>query len=117
MEAGSNIYKKMNKWLKYKSKPKKIKERFWLVIITEKVDGQTEANLVVQALRINTLSKLTFSDSIRFDALLKDVFQNVKFKDIEYDSLAKAIREVCVESNLVTNDNQVRWASFFFLIP
>ena len=35
----------------------------------EKVDQNTEAKLVVQALRINTMSKLTFSDSMRFDAL------------------------------------------------
>ena len=40
----------------------------------EKVDQNTEAKLVVQALRINTMSKLTFSDSMRFDALLRDVF-------------------------------------------
>ena len=61
----------------------------------------------MQALRINTLSKLTFSDSIRFDALLKDVFQSVQFKDIEYENLAKAIREVCTESSLVVNEIQV----------
>ncbi len=40
----------------------------------EKIDQNTEAKLVVQALRINTMSKLTFSDSMRFDALLRDVF-------------------------------------------
>ncbi len=46
---------------------------------TEKVDANTEAKLVVQALRINTLSKLTFSDSMRFDALLKDIFPGMWF--------------------------------------
>jgi len=33
----------------------------------EKVDAGLEAKLVVQALRINTISKLTFSDCIRYD--------------------------------------------------
>ncbi|CAH1776602.1 unnamed protein product [Owenia fusiformis] len=75
-----------------------------------KVDVATEAKLVVQALRINTLSKLTFSDGIRFDALLKDVFPGVEFKDIEYEDLAAAIREVCKESNLVINETQVKKA-------
>ena len=72
-----------------------------------KVDAQTEANLVVQALRINTLSKLTFSDSLRFDALVKDVYPGVEFKDIEYENVAAAFREVCKENNLVINENQV----------
>ena len=74
---------------------------------TGSVDLQTEANLVVQALRINTLSKLTFSDCLRFDALVRDVFQDVEFKDIEYESLAKAFREVCEELNLQVIERQV----------
>lgn len=73
-----------------------------------KVDANLEAKLVVQALRINTLSKLTFSDCTRFDGLVKDVFPSVEFKDIEYETLAEAIRAVCQENNLVINENQVR---------
>jgi dynein heavy chain 2 len=72
-----------------------------------KVDSLGEAAIVVQALRINTLSKLTFSDSVRFDALVKDVFPGVALKDIEYETLRQAIREVCKETNLVINENQV----------
>lgn len=71
------------------------------------MDAGLEAKLVVQALRINTLSKLTFSDSISFDALVKDIFPSVEFKDIEYETLAEAIREVCKESNLVIIEPQV----------
>ena len=67
-----------------------------------------EANLAVQSLRINTLSKLTFSDSIRFDALVKDIFTGVTFKDIEYDDLAEAVRSVCKENNIIVIENQVR---------
>ena len=72
-----------------------------------------EAKLVVQSLRINTLSKLTFSDSARFDGLLRDVFPGVEFKDIEYESLAEAIRAVCKESNLAVNEAQVGWLFSF----
>ncbi|XP_025088458.1 cytoplasmic dynein 2 heavy chain 1-like isoform X3 [Pomacea canaliculata] len=75
-----------------------------------KIDSNHEAKLVVQALRINTLSKLTFSDSTRFDGLVKDVFPGIEFKDIEYETLAEAIRSICVESNLIVNQNQVRKA-------
>ena len=73
-----------------------------------KIDGGLETKLVVQALRINTLSKLTFSDSTRFDALVKDVFPGIEFKDIEYETLAEAIRQVCKETNLVVNEIQVK---------
>ena len=72
-----------------------------------KVDPALESKLVVQSLRINTLSKLTFSDSTRFDGLLRDVFPGVEFKDIEYETLAEAIRTVCKESNLAVNESQV----------
>jgi len=46
------------------------------------VSDEDEYKLVVQALRLNTLSKLTFADSQRFDALVRDVFPNVPFKGI-----------------------------------
>jgi len=63
--------------------------------------------LLPQALRINTLSKLTFSDSIRFDALLRDVFPGVEFNDIEYETLRKALVEVCIELHFGIIDTQV----------
>ncbi|KAK3801155.1 hypothetical protein RRG08_006872 [Elysia crispata] len=75
-----------------------------------KIDGTLEAKLVVQALRINTLSKLTFSDSARFDGLVQDVFPGIEFKDIEYETLGAAFREVCAENNLLVNENQVKKA-------
>ncbi|KAL3878520.1 hypothetical protein ACJMK2_030860 [Sinanodonta woodiana] len=75
-----------------------------------KVDVGLETKLVVQALRINTLSKLTFSDSVRFDSLVRDVFPGIEFKDIEYETLAEAIRQVCKETNLVINEMQVKKA-------
>ncbi|OWF37256.1 Cytoplasmic dynein 2 heavy chain 1 [Mizuhopecten yessoensis] len=73
-----------------------------------KIDAKLEAKLVVQALRINTLSKLTFSDSSRFNALVSDVFPGIEFKDIEYEELAQAIRTVCEEKNLRINELQIK---------
>ena len=62
---------------------------------------------MVQALRLNTLSKLTFADSKRFDALVKDVFLGVPFREVEYKDLEAALREACLESNLVVIESQV----------
>ena len=72
------------------------------------VNATDETRLVVQALRVNTLSKLTFADSKRFDALVKDIFPGVDFKGIEYAELADAFREAAKESNLIAMETQVR---------
>ncbi len=50
-----------------------------------------EAKLIVQAVRLNTHSKLTFSDSVRFDGLIRDVFPNVQFEDFVYEKLTNGM--------------------------
>ena len=67
-----------------------------------------EVEIVVQALRLNTLSKLTFSDSMRFDALIRDVFLDVAFNNEGYEDLKKAIRDSYEELELKINENQIR---------
>ena len=67
-----------------------------------------EGEIVVQALRLNTLSKLTFSDSTRFDALIRDVFLDVAFNNEGYEELKKAIRDSYEELELKINENQIR---------
>ncbi|CAF1013145.1 unnamed protein product, partial [Didymodactylos carnosus] len=74
------------------------------------VSSQLELQLVVQAARINTLSKLTFGDCKRFDALLQDIFPGVLLKDIEYETLRLALNEVYNEHHLLSNDMQIRKA-------
>ena len=71
------------------------------------VNAKVEARLVVQALRVNTLSKLTFADSKRFDALVRDIFPGVDFKGVEYAELADALRSAAQESNLMIMETQV----------
>ncbi|KAI2656493.1 Cytoplasmic dynein 2 heavy chain 1 [Labeo rohita] len=67
-----------------------------------------ESGLVVQALRLNTMSKLTFTDSSRFDALVKDVFPSVDFKDVEYEMLKSALLAVYEEARLEIIPSQLR---------
>ena len=59
-----------------------------------------ELELLVQALRLNTLSKLTFADSKRFDDLIHDVFPGVEFKSVEQQQLEDALKQVAKEMNL-----------------
>lgn len=66
-----------------------------------------ESHIVVQALRLNTMSKLTFADCTRFDALVRDIFPGVTFKDVEYIELSAALHEVFEEAYLEIIPNQV----------
>ena len=76
--------------------------------ISVEISPKVEAQLVVQASRINTLSKLTFGDSKRFDGLLRDIFPGVDLRDIEYENLRQALQEIYKEHHLRVNDIQVK---------
>jgi dynein heavy chain 2 len=54
----------------------------------------TESEILIKAMRVNTLSKLTFSDTLKFLALIGDVFPGVNSSDITGGELEQAIREV-----------------------
>ncbi|XP_051482944.1 cytoplasmic dynein 2 heavy chain 1 isoform X1 [Apus apus] len=69
-----------------------------------------ESHMVVQALRLNTMSKLTFADCARFDALVKDVFPGIDFKDVEYAELTTALHQVFEEANLEIISTQIKKA-------
>ncbi len=71
------------------------------------VDESKESTLVVQALRLNTLSKLTFSDSKRFDALVRDVFPGVELHGIIFEHLVEALNESAKELNIILTETQV----------
>ena len=72
-----------------------------------KVSPETEMRIAVQALRLNTHSKLTFADSKRFDSLIQDVFPDVTFQDVEHQELEQALRDACKEANLVVIESEV----------
>ncbi|KAK2517344.1 Dync2h1 [Columba guinea] len=69
-----------------------------------------ESHMVVQALRLNTMSKLTFADCARFDALVKDVFPGIDLKDVEYAELTTALQQVFEEANLEIISTQIKKA-------
>ena len=71
------------------------------------VDAKAESCLIVQALRLNTLSKLTFPDARLFDTLVRDVFPGIPFRDVENEKLEASLKEACQEGNLAVIDAQV----------
>jgi dynein heavy chain 2 len=66
-----------------------------------------EAVLLLKAVRMNTLSKLTFADARRFQDLCQDLFPDVNVKDIEYKELEMVIREVLKEMKLSEIESQI----------
>lgn len=67
-----------------------------------------ELSLVVYALRLNTLSKLTFSDSQQFDELISCTFQDVEFNVFKDDSISAAIENSFHALGLQFNARQVK---------
>ena len=51
-------------------------------------------------MRINTLSKLTYPDYVKFSALLIDIFPDVEITDIKYEKLQEAVNKVLIEMGL-----------------
>ncbi|OQR98203.1 dynein heavy chain [Achlya hypogyna] len=69
-----------------------------------------ETEILIKAVRINTLSKLTFGDSQRFLALIGDVFPGIASADIAGGDLEAAIRVVMEQKpfGLQADDLQIR---------
>lgn len=75
--------------------------------IQEELSIGTELELVVQAIRTDTLSKLTYSDSIKFDKLLSDVFSGIQFSKTDHVELVTVVREVSSGLGYIANDRQI----------
>lgn len=75
-------------------------------------DEVDEAALVVQVIRLNTLSKLTFNDAQRFDQLIKDTFPNVNFDTRKDNEIEKFIEASFKDLALQYNSRQVDLMSF-----
>jgi dynein heavy chain 2 len=85
------------------------------IIQTYKLEGTTvghdqEYEILIKAIRVNTLPKLTFSDTQKFLALIGDVFPGIESADMQGGELEKAIREVMVAKpfHLVEDASQVK---------
>lgn len=68
-----------------------------------------ECAIAVQALELNTISKLTFDDSVLFKSLISDIFPEVKITSSPqiYDDLINKIRKAAENIGLQTSQRQV----------
>lgn len=73
------------------------------------LDPETEKALLIQSIRVNTLSKLTFEDASAFQGLIRDIFPGAKTSDVADEALEEAIRIVMTDEMKIThNETQVR---------
>ena len=72
------------------------------------IDVKIEMELVIKAVRLNTLAKLTFLDTKRFEALIKDIFPDTEVKDAVYVDLESAINESLADLKLDPLQSQIK---------
>jgi dynein heavy chain 2 len=79
-----------------------------------KIDSEKETEIAVNALRLNTVSKLTFGDIAKFDQLVQDFFPGIQFSSEGYEQLEEALKVSCDEIGLDINSKQIRKAIELF---
>jgi len=84
---------------KEKKSPEEVKEA--------ELPYEREAELLVAALRVNTLSKLTFGDSQRFEGIILDLFPGLQAQDVAQEQLQAAVHEALKELKLELIPKQV----------
>ncbi|MBO6261976.1 MAG: AAA family ATPase, partial [Bacilli bacterium] len=75
---------------------------------------EEETSILIKAIRINVLSKLTFSDSQLFNLLIQDVFPGIDMSDIVYDNLNKALMESYKDLHYEFIDSQFKKVVQFY---
>ena len=73
----------------------------------EALDESTDAEILIKAIRVNTMSKLLFIDTKRFEGLLKDIFVGITFNDGGYQELTMNIKFTISEMKLVEIEKQI----------
>jgi dynein heavy chain 2 len=72
-----------------------------------KLDYDQEALILIKSIRVNTISKLTYSDQFKYEYLQQDMFPKIQTKDIDYGKLVDAIKEALTELKLLYIEKQV----------
>ncbi|EJD73854.1 cytoplasmic dynein 2 heavy chain 1, variant [Loa loa] len=76
-------------------------------LLANRVD-KNEVQVVVDALALNTLSKLTFEDCKRFSTLINDVFSDVKKDAMQIEELLEPLKLVAGELKIEVTGMQVK---------
>eukprot|EP00759_Apiculatamorpha_spiralis_P039816 PhF_6_TR38629/c0_g1_i1/m.57632/K10414/DYNC2H, DNCH2; dynein heavy chain 2, cytosolic len=72
------------------------------------LDLAKESEIIIKAMRVNTLSKLTHNDCNIFNAIVQDVFPGINVGDIDHSELKAAITKAYSELKLQVLENQIQ---------
>ena len=64
----------------------------------KKLTFENEALILIKSIRVNTISKLTYSDAHKYEALQTDMFPGIRSEDIAFEELTSAIKQVMSEN-------------------
>ena len=69
--------------------------------------GQSEAQVLLTALRDSNLPKFLSDDAVLFRAILSDLFPGIKLESHDYGTLQTTIEDCCAAKGLIDNNIQV----------
>ena len=88
----------------------KLVQQAKLKLSSGEIGLQAETEILIQSVRVNTLSKLTFTDARMFLGLIGDVFPGISSTDIRNEILENAMKEVMTGKtfNLAFDQGQIQ---------
>lgn len=82
-------------------------KKFMATSSTHRLTQMEEMSVVVSTLKMDIVSKLTFSDTVKFNRIIDTVFGGVSVEKMVDDTFAQALHESYEELGLVSNERQV----------
>lgn len=82
-------------------------KKFMATSSTHRLTQMEEMSVVVSTLKMDIVSKLTFSDTVKFNRIINSVFGDVSVEKMVDDTFAQALHESYEEFGLVSNERQV----------
>ncbi|VEN39261.1 unnamed protein product [Callosobruchus maculatus] len=81
---------------------------------TGSIDYETEMGIVMQVLKTDTFSKLSFNDSLKFDMIIRDVFKEKSIEVNREETLIKGLEDSFEELGIVKNNRQINKCLEFY---
>lgn len=75
---------------------------------THRLTQMEEMGVVVSTLKMDIVSKLTFSDTVKFNHIVNSVFRGISVEKMVDDIFAQALHDSYQELGLVSNERQVK---------
>ena len=79
-----------------------------------KLSYEDESLILIKAIRVNTISKMTYEDAIKYESLQSDMFPGITSADIDYEDLSAAVAETIKDMKLQNIDKQIMKIKQFY---